>query len=645
MRFRRQRNTTLKGGILKHLKILKITIENFKGIEYLEIEPDGKNISIFGDNGLCKTTIFDAFSWLHSGKDSSGKANFQIKPCDKDQNNIHHLNTSVEILFDFSGEEIKLKKVFYENYVKKRGTANKIFDGHKTDYFIDELIETKTSFSKKMNKMINPDIFKILSDPLEFSGESFKWEKRRSILFQICGVSEDSEIENLDKVKKTLAARMLKTNEQIKKIDPQIKERKRDIVKLDPVDTDLKKKLNDNLKLEKESLRKTQANEKASDLRVNISEIDSAKIEAKNKHNEKVAAEKAKKTDSLNKEITSLSQEVSNIDSDIKKVNRSIKNDLEDDISNIKLKLEKLAEKYTFEEAKEIEVSTECPTCKQDLPEEDIEETKENLNLQKSEKLEEMDVKGKDLGSKKKKLESDIESLKKSNKEREISLDKKKKDLESKKLNLQEIDESIEHDLKEFDSSLFEEKKDKIQKEIDKLELGSKELEEKIEDEINLIKDDLKKIADLEVEHKKVADANTRIKTLGVEEKELSKAYEELEKEMCGIEKNMVQKIEEIDGQINSKFKLAKFKLFNEQVNGEIKQCCETIHDGIKYNHGLNNAARINVGLDIISKLSEFYGFKVPVFADNAESVNELFDIDTQLIRLVVSKDKELVIK
>ena len=54
------------------------------------------------------------------------------------------------------------------------------------------------------------------------------------------------------------------------------------------------------------------------------------------------------------------------------------------------------------------------------------------------------------------------------------------------------------------------------------------------------------------------------------------------------------------------------------------------------YGSGLNNGARINVGLDIIRTLSEHYGIKAPVFVDNAESVTDLIDPGTQMIKLVV---------
>ena len=80
-----------------------------------------------------------------------------------------------------------------------------------------------------------------------------------------------------------------------------------------------------------------------------------------------------------------------------------------------------------------------------------------------------------------------------------------------------------------------------------------------------------------------------------------------------------------------------------EVITG-IEPCCETIYDGIEFNKDLNSSSKINVGLDIIDTISKHYGFKAPIFIDNAESVNKLINIETQLITLHVSLDNKLMV-
>ncbi len=625
---------------MKQLKIIEMEIKNFKGIDKLKIEPNGNSISIYGDNGLCKTTIFDSFLWILFNKDSTGKSDFQIKPVDEEENEIHNLDTSVKIKFDFDGNEIILEKVFHEVYTKKRGTLKKIFTGHTTEYFINEVPEPKKEFDKIISETVNPDLFKILSDPYEFAGLKYKWEDRRKILFEMCGIIDDNAIINLDKSKKVIAAKQLKLKKKIEEIPVKIKESKLYIKKNIVVDLKKKKELQDNLKLEQEDLRQIESSEKVSSLNVEINNIDSEMIKAENKHDEKNSSEKKKLTNSLDKEINSLSRKISQKESEIKSAEYNIKNELEAGIIKISSKFKKLTEKWNIVTKKKVEVSTECPTCKQDIPKEDILKATQNLNLEKSNTLEEIDYEGKKLSSRKKDLKREIKEWKENNKKREESVDKLTKDLELKEKEVKKIESSF----KEFDKSSFEKRKKSLNDEIEILEKAPKDIEQPIKDQIKVIEDELQKISEMEAELKLSEDAVKRIKELELQEKDLSETFEGLEKEMFDVEKKIVENVDLLEDPINKKFKLAKFKLFENQINGGIKQICEVTNNGHKYNYGLNKAQQINVGLDIIESLSEFYGFRVPVFIDNAESVNKLTEINTQIITLSVSQDKELKI-
>ncbi|MDD5487266.1 MAG: ATPase, partial [Dehalococcoidales bacterium] len=122
-----------------------------------------------------------------------------------------------------------------------------------------------------------------------------------------------------------------------------------------------------------------------------------------------------------------------------------------------------------------------------------------------------------------------------------------------------------------------------------------------------------------------------------------AKAFEKLESEMYLTEQFIRTKVNMLESKINSRFKLARFKLFDQQINGGLTECCETLYGGVPYNGGLNNGARINVGLDLINTLSEHYGFTAPIFIDNSEAVTQLIETRGQQIRLVVSEpDKKL---
>lgn len=138
--------------------------------------------------------------------------------------------------------------------------------------------------------------------------------------------------------------------------------------------------------------------------------------------------------------------------------------------------------------------------------------------------------------------------------------------------------------------------------------------------------------------------ADEKIKEYESEQKKLLIESEEIERIMNLCELFTKTKVDYISSDINSMFKLVKFKLFETQINGGINEICEATVDNVPFSD-LNNAMKINAGIDIINTLSKYYGISTPIFIDNAESINILEVTESQVIRLVVSNDKELVIK
>ena len=129
-----------------------------------------------------------------------------------------------------------------------------------------------------------------------------------------------------------------------------------------------------------------------------------------------------------------------------------------------------------------------------------------------------------------------------------------------------------------------------------------------------------------------------RIKELEASEKALAAEYEALEAALHLIDLFTVAKVNVLEERINSRFAITKWKLFDKQINGGIVETCVATHKGVPY-PSLNNAARINVGMDIINILSEYYGVTAPIWIDNAESVVSLQKTGGQVIRLMVSAD------
>ncbi|WP_260859062.1 hypothetical protein [Bacillus pumilus] len=285
----------------------------------------------------------------------------------------------------------------------------------------------------------------------------------------------------------------------------------------------------------------------------------------------------------------------------------------------------------------------DCPTCGQALPEEKIQAAIEKFNLQKSESLERIVDKGKQLGieydNKQNELYEVDEQIQKLNLEEKF----KASNLEKLKENMEQAETSI---APLSDNPMYLAKVEELEKINNEIQSGEQEtsgtvqaINEQIkgkQQEMTLIRNDLSRIDQAQ-------KALNRVEELKDEERKMADEYNEVEQQSFLIEEFIRTKMNLMEERINSKFKYARFKLFEEQVNGGLTETCETLYEGVPYSKGLNNAARINVGLDIINTLNEHYGISAPIFVDNAEAVTELIETDSQLISLVVSKkDKQL---
>lgn len=595
------------------IKIKSLKLENFKGIKDLTIVfKDTTNI--YGDNAVGKTTIFDAYSWLLWDKDSLNRKDFAIKPYDKNGNEVHNLESIVEGDFVFGDTNLTLKKIYKEVWTKKRGSTQAEFTGHTTDYYINSVPVKKKEYNERIESVLSEDNFNLLSNPLYFN-QILDKNKRRDVILGLIDeikptdiIAKNKDLEDLDletytvdELKKIAKDSAKKINKDIESIPARIDEL--DKSKIHDIDFDAlefrKKTINPAIK---------EIDEKLADA--------SKMAEGMTEITEKITA--------LQKEKSDLSEKYQNKRFEIKLKNKNVLLEKEHDklvLEEEKKNIEKLKDLVENSRKEWQEVHKEqyqgdfkCPTCGQDLLPDQIEKTMANFNKKKSEKLESIEEKAKDLKTK-------IEECEKLIAIYEVK-EYKEEDLPIEPIRLQEIDQEINEVRSKLKDYSLDNKKYLLEK----------------KDALNADLEEINKKLSLQGQNEKIDE---RIKELEKQEKELAKAYEEQQRIIYLCEEYTKVYVGLVSDKINDSFDLVKFKLFENQINGGITETCEVTFEGVPYSD-LNNAAKINAGLDVINSLSEKLGLKVPIFIDNAESVNELIKTDTQLVRLVVSKDKEL---
>ncbi|EAF7374378.1 DUF2813 domain-containing protein [Listeria monocytogenes] len=642
---------------MKTIKLLKLQLENFKGIKELGIDFQD-NTSIYGANASGKTTILDAFTWLLFDKDSTNKKDFAIKTLDTEGNIIHKLNHVVTAVLNIDGEQIELSKKYMEKWTKSRGKLEQELTSHTTEYYIDEIKKKANEYKSFISELLDEELFKLITNPLYFN-EQFDWKKRRAMLIKIAGDVTDDEVISADDSLKDLSTflgkhsiedKLIQINEQRKNLRKRLElipelineatKAKQDTTGLNQ--SDIKGELSvieEQIQLieqEKNVLKSGGIQTELNKQKANI-ELELTKIKANEQ--KEVQELLMSKKEEIFKERNELIDVKNRIGESTFLIQRK-----QGEIATKQQELTKLGKEWDVLQLEKFdEHRKKCPTCNQDFPAEHLSSMIEKFNQEKAEKIKENEAAGKSSKAVIEEIEGDIAELSFDNKANDLELN----NIDSKLEILEQEKKALEHQLEQAENSTtYIEKQSELEMIEEKLrdEKGSSitavaEIQIKI-DKLNAEASDLK--ADLAKFDSNQKQEN-RIHELEEEAAEKSAVYNELEKGLYLIEQFNKAKCNLLEDKINSKFKYVSFKLFKTQINGGIDECCETIYNGVPYNSGLNNAARINGGLDIINALTEHVQVRATIFVDNRESVTELIHTESQLVSLIVSEsDKNL---
>ena len=619
------------------LKVLEM--KNFKGIKEKKILFDRTETKLYGANATGKTTVADAFMWLLFDKDSQDRKDFEIKPLAENNEPIHFLNTEVSAEFEFEGKTFILSKVYKEKWVKKRGQAEQEFSGHETTYSIDGVPCKKSEYNQYVNQIIKENTFKLLTNPFAF--ESMKWQEKRKILFEVCGNIEDHQVKGYDKLqevlagksiedcKKSLAATKKKLNEEIKSIPTRIDEVTRSIEEglepLDELQTQIKAKEEHKTALQEQL---EASNEQFNELREKqhqLLRLERTREEAIREHNRVSYAEYNTHKDQLD----TLKRDVHNKQSEQDRIVKKLEILKQDEIIiNSKIQYERnewiRIDAETFEEHKSI-----CPTCGQNLPIDQLEELK-NKHIKEKEARKQQVVRIADQ------LKEDLARCQKEQEDLSKDFETLAKELVAIQKNVQGLEEKLGQpiDTTPCDTSEIDAQIDVLKKEI---ETFTKVDNEQLKQAIRIEEINIQNIKIRLAKHEENAKQVERIRELKEKLEDYQCKRADIEQQEILIEDFTQDKIEMLESNINNKFKEVSFKLFEQQINGGLVECCESLIYGVPFSNA-NNAAKVQAGIEIIKVLSEHYGTNAPIFIDNRESISTIPSTNSQVINLIVEE-------
>ena len=688
------------------IRIISLKIQNFKGIQDRTFDIGGANVNIVGDNGLGKSTIFDAFTWLLFGKDhrNTVQNKFEIVPIDPATGEqVHHLETLVEAELSTDGVKTVLRRVWRETWSRAKSTVESKLTGHESLFYVNGVnVDTLENYSNFIGGLIDEKIFRLITDPLFFIGDATDKKARREALLTLVGDSIDksairekyariiAEMNGDDIVtfRKRIASEKRDLKKDIAKCDPAISaytdslpapedygaiekeiaaisetadaalaEKQGEMKKIDESVADIRKA--DNIAAGEISRRRQQV----SDLRLKARKLIDDRFNEVQSHNydrEAIIRSASLKVEQLDRKIADANRTVEVIRAAVARA-EAARSDIEKQVVDIKSKIANVKVR-----AFEYNGETVCPACGQPLPVDNIEKAREaaleHFTAANQSEIDNLKKTALSLQPRYDALGTDIENGNARIELVEAELAKTRKSRE-------EADEAraaaellpvwktsgIEAEVKETPEYVA------INEEIARLEneIGSPvstdvsgllSRRRELDAECDVIRRDYTSaVVPLKARlarRDEAARIRAKISAKEEDKRRFTERLAELEQIEFDAAEYIREDISAVEGPINALFKIARFRMFDTLVNGDVVEDC-TVMDSNNVPFGsMNDAKRILVGMDVIATFCRAYGVNAPIFVYNAESITTTrFDVDSQVIRLSVVKDAELSIE
>ena len=666
------------------IKLKSLHLENFKGAKD-KIYQFGDITRISGMNRLGKTTIATAWFWLLADKNYELNSNPNIRPDD-----VEECIPTVTAVLDIDGKEVTIAKMQKRKVGKPdaKGVSKVTLTN---TYAINEVPKTERDFKAYLEELgLSFDNFLVCSHPNVFTGQ--KTADMRKVLFKMASEKTDYDIASMSDetadVAKLLAdykfeeieamqkASKKKAVEQVEAIPNQIVGLEKAKVDIDVAEQELAK----------------------ADLERRIAEIDE-KIEDSGKAVDGLCGESMQLQFDINGLYTEANDKLIHERRELENARDEAQiafNDAHNTVSNaqkqidintrqIELEEQKKPEinkrwtenlsqtfdetPYLFDESKWIfdENSTVCSLCGQKLPEDKIASLKEEFEQKKATAKAGAEKK---LADAREKFNSDRQAVKDSLNLEANAIKQTIQELTGKNTSLQkeieaarkaETDATAKKNQLEKQLSELPEKPDMSQNEeyqqkkarYDELEKQIASLKDSTS-AADAFKEERKAlVAELDSVKEIIAQSanNVRIDEQIFELQEKQRDYEQAktdaEKILDQLKLVSQKKNELLVEEINNHFGIVKWKLFDYMKNSNYTECCVPIIDGKEFGKSTNTGREIQAKLDICNSMQKFFGMHIPVFLDGAESINDEYlpKVDTQLILLTVTKDKELKVE
>jgi DNA repair exonuclease SbcCD ATPase subunit len=666
------------------VEVKKISLENYKKFPSKSVDLFPRT-EISGRNREGKSTLQDAYLDVLTGKMANGTEPTSVR---RKENGVEVPKVDVvrELTLSIDGKEKVIRKITKQKWRKPRGQSEEVFDGNETSYEIDGFPAKSKDYTEFIQSIAEPSTLLMCSNPKPFLDTLQKsTAESRKVLEKMSGfdiaqfMEENPQYAHVEEITKGHSV-----EDTLKKLRKELNEQKK---KVDAKNTEIAYETNRSVEAEDTSSLEF----KKQELNAELSKLE---------EQEQILEDSAKGYDSLSYEICGLKSSrdglVSKADKELKDKKAAIMNMYYDLAKNkiekesairilgteldnhiragqqAKADLDRARQDYPRIKEKEwndsrlkaIEAETFndsdtiCPTCGQELPEEQIAELKASFEEKKKFRIEtELTQKKNWESAKQNQLKgicdlgnSASAKLKKANEE----INKLQSEISAAQDEVAELTKQIEEEQSKF-TELPESVDMTNDEEYLAVTARIAELEEKLKsfDDVPGKKQELrmqisnvmKRIsnvdADIKIAQAAVVEKEKRVAELNEELKSLGQVQADIEKNIDTVLNFSIQKNKALAEKINPYFKHFQFSFLDYTIDGNPVETCKMICNGVNYFDGLNYSDKILCDIDLLRGLQALNDLNLPIFVDNSESVNatRLPRVEQQMIVLRVTDD------
>ena len=627
----------------------------------------GQKTRVSGKNGSGKSTVMNAVMEVLTGKNADGTQADNVRPIVNGQE-VEGVDVERTVVLDIDGKETEIKKTTKQKRERVDGVMQYVPGSNVNSYTVDgisfnqkkldEFITDNICSPETLIACCNPNAFLSLKSTTDMRAFLEKMagfdlnEYIKSMGVEFVEVEEITKGHPIEQVQKTLNKQLTDQKKATTKAETEWKYEKGKAV--DSGEDEVTRLTEQKVRYENQIAILDEQEKSLDDVMAAYDQKSKDILDLKFEQSEIVRKANeglVKQEKNIDKEIFSLEQNKKSAENSLKMAEMDLKHasmGVERHTAEVKKAQEDWktysGREYPEENFEKIkaeqfdESSLVCPTCGQDLPVEQAEKIRAEFEQKKAIRIKsEEDIREQFYQQKDKKLTeitesgnkaaADLKEAKKAQAEAERKIAELKQkitsldmEIQQKQTELSKLPESVDlSDNAEYQKITAE--IEQAEAALHELNNGSEQRREITNKRNGFIRECAKIDAEINNINRKKQAHEEEVDKLYQAFRDSSQKEADIQKRKDILKNFSIKKNERIASMINPYFDEFQFNFLSYTQNNDPVEVCEMIRKGVEYRN-LNYSDKLIVQTDLLCGFQKIQGVSLPIFIDNAESIN-----------------------